>query len=201
MLLGQNISLFRSNRKIFSDINLSLTSGKILFLKGNNGSGKTSLIKIILNILEPTSGSIYWKGKILDKNLNDYFKNISYIADKTSSIRQLSLFENIKIWKKIFLSNVSDEQIEDVLTILNLIDYKNMKVNTLSLGEVKKLELLRLIIENKKIWILDEPFASLDKNSIDLIEQTFMDHCKNNSCIIYTSHQDLKFQVSEEINL
>ncbi len=201
MLLGQNISLFRSNRKIFSDINLSLTSGKILFLKGNNGSGKTSLIKIILNILEPTSGSIYWKGKILDKNLNDYFKNISYIADKTSSIRQLSLFENIKIWKKIFLSNVSDEQIEDVLTILNLIDYKNMKVNTLSLGEVKKLELLRLIIENKKIWILDEPFASLDKNSIDLIEQTFMDHCKNNGCIIYTSHQDLKFQVSEEINL
>ena len=201
MLLGQNISLFRSNRKIFSDINLSLTSGKILFLKGNNGSGKTSLIKVILNILEPTSGSIYWKGKILDKNLNDYFKNISYIADKTSSIRQLSLFENIKIWKKIFLSNVSDEQIEDVLTILNLIDYKNMKVNTLSLGEVKKLELLRLIIENKKIWILDEPFASLDKNSIDLIEQTFMDHCKNNGCIIYTSHQDLKFQVSEEINL
>tara|TARA_Y100000768_G_C23698958_1_gene550443 strand:+ start:70 stop:675 length:606 start_codon:yes stop_codon:yes gene_type:complete len=201
MLLGQNISLFRSNRKIFSDINLSLTSGKILFLKGNNGSGKTSLIKVILNILEPTSGSIYWKGKILDKNLNDYFKNITYIADKTSSIRQLSLFENIKIWKKIFLSNVSDEQIEDVLTILNLIDYKNMKVNTLSLGEVKKLELLRLIIENKKIWILDEPFASLDKNSIDLIEQTFMDHCKNNGCIIYTSHQDLKFQVSEEINL
>ena len=176
MLLAQNITLSRSGRKIFEDISLSLTSGKIVIIKGRNGSGKTSFLKTILNILEPSSGSIYWKGKIINKNLYDYYKNVTYISDKTSSIRQLSVYENIKIWKKIFISDVSYKQI-------------------------KKLELLRLIIENKKIWILDEPFTNLDIESIEMISQTFMDHSNNSGCIIFSSHQKPQIEVTEEINL
>ncbi len=200
MLLAQNITLHRSNKKIFEDVNISLSSGKIIILKGKNGSGKTSFIKTILNILEPTSGSIYWKGKNLKKNLYDFYNHVTFIADKTSSIRQLSLYENIKIWKKIFLSDVNDKQIEGLLSILNLKNFLNSKVNTLSLGEVKKLELIRLIIENKKIWILDEPFTNLDISSIEVIEQTFLDHSINNGSIIFSSHQDPHIKVFEEIN-
>ena len=66
MLLTKNISLFRADKIIFENINLSIGSGKILGLKGKNGSGKTSLIKTILCILEPTSGSIFWKGKNIE---------------------------------------------------------------------------------------------------------------------------------------
>ncbi len=201
MLLAQNITLLRSNRKIFENINLSLSPGKILILKGNNGSGKTSLLKTIINILEPSSGSIYWKGKLLKKNLYDFYTNITYIADKTTSMRQLSVSDNIKIWKKLYLSKVGYEQIENILSILNLQNFSNSKVNTLSLGELKKLELLRLIIENKKLWILDEPFTNLDSDSINTIEQTFFDHCKNNGSIIFSSHHDLKMRISEEILL
>ncbi len=201
MLLVQDVTLYRSDRRIFENINLSLTSGKIIILKGKNGSGKTSFLKTILNLLEPSSGSMYWKGKLLKNNLSDYFNNITYIADKTSSIRQLTVYENIKIWKKIFLSKVSLMQIENILKVLNLEFFFEAKVGTLSLGEIKKLELLRLIIENKKVWILDEPFTNLDKESIYMIEQTFMDHCKNNGCIIFSSHQDPQMQVSEVINL
>tara|TARA_B100002052_G_C15852105_1_gene585602 strand:- start:1019 stop:1624 length:606 start_codon:yes stop_codon:yes gene_type:complete len=201
MLLAQNITLSRSGRKIFEDISLSLTSGKIVIIKGRNGSGKTSFLKTILNILEPSSGSIYWKGKIINKNLYDYYKNVTYISDKTSSIRQLSVYENIKIWKKIFLSDVSYKQIENILSILNIKIYLDTKVNSLSLGEIKKLELLRLIIENKKIWILDEPFTNLDIESIEMISQTFMDHSNNNGCIIFSSHQKPQVELSEEINL
>ncbi len=201
MLLAQNLTLIRSNRTIFEDINMSLSSGKIIALRGKNGSGKTSFIKTILNILEPSSGSIYWKGKILKQNLYDYFDNITYISDKTSSIRQLSIFENIKIWQKLFLSNINNNIIEKILSVLNLDSLTYSKVSTLSLGETKKLELLRLIIENKKIWILDEPLNNLDSESIDIIEQTFQDHCSKNGSILFSTHQDLKINISEEINL
>ena len=201
MLLAQNISLVRLDKTIFEDVNLSLTAGKILLLSGKNGSGKTSLIKTVLNILEPSSGSIYWKGKAIKKILNDYYSNVTYIADRTSTIRHLTIKQNIDIWKKIFLSRVSQKQVEDVLEILNLKSYLQRKVSNLSLGEIKKLELIRLVIENKKIWILDEPLSNLDIDSIKIIGQTFMDHCRNNGSVIFSSHQNLNINISEEIEL
>ena len=201
MLLTKNISLFRDDKKIFENINLSLGSGKILGLKGKNGSGKTSLIKTILCILEPTSGSVFWKGKNLEKNLYDFYNNVTYIADKTSSLKQLTVNENIKIWKNIFLSKINNDQIEKILHILKLDSYKNKKTNILSLGETKKLELLRLIIENKKIWILDEPFTNLDTEAVDVIKQTFEDHCRKEGSIIFSSHQNVQINTTEDLLL
>ena len=201
MLLLKDINLNRSNRTIFKDINISLSSHKIVTLKGKNGSGKTSLIKIMLNILHPTSGSIYWKSKVLDKNLYDYYNNVTYISDHMTSIKQLSVLENIKIWKKMFLSNISNNEIEGILTILNIKNFLSSKVYTLSLGEVKKLELLRLIIEGKKIWLLDEPLTNLDEDTLKVIEQTFKDHCMSGGSILFSTHQDPKIDISEEINL
>ena len=91
MILVKDLSVQRSNKKIFENINLSLGTGKIILLKGKNGSGKTTLLKAILNIIEPSSGSIYWKGKLLEKNLYDFYNNTTYIADKTSSLIKLSV--------------------------------------------------------------------------------------------------------------
>ena len=201
MLILQNVSLQRAGNKIFEDISFSLGAGKIIIIKGKNGSGKTSLLKTILYLLEPSSGSIFWKGKILPKQLYDYYNNITFIGDRTTSIKQLSITENILIWKKLFLSSINNEKINNILKILKLDSYRNRKVNTLSLGEQKKFELLRLIIENKKYWILDEPFSSLDEDSINIIAQTFDDHCSNDGSILFSSHHDIVFSKYKEIKL
>ena len=194
MLLAQNISLQRSGNKIFSDISLSLGSGQIIVLKGMNGSGKTSLLKTILKIIEPTSGTIYWRGKTLKKTLYDFYKHVTYIADKTSSLRQLTLIENIKIWKKISLSKIDFNQIDSALKTLKLDKYKNKRIYSLSLGEIKKLELLRLI--------LDETFSNLDSDSISVMEQTFEDHCVKEGSILFSTHQNINMRrINEEIGL
>ena len=201
MLLLQNISFERGERKIFSEVNLSLGSNKIIIIKGKNGSGKTTLLKTILYLIKPTSGLIYWKGKLLDTNLYDYYNNLTYISDQTSSIRQLTINENIKIWKKIFLSKIDDTQIQKLLKTLNLINIINYKVSSLSLGEKKKLEIMRLIIEEKKIWLLDEPFTNLDSESIQVLSQTFEDHSDKGGCVLFSSHQDAEINISEKILL
>ena len=201
MILVKDLSLERSNKKIFDNINLSLSSGKILLLKGKNGSGKTTLLKTIINIIEPTSGSIYWKGKPIKKNLYDFYNHVTYIADKTTSLNRLTVQENINIWKKIFLSKISKIQIENILKTLKLDIYLNQKVSSLSFGENKKLEFLRLIIEDKKIWILDEPLSNLDDESIDLLSQTFQDHRTKEGSIIFSSHQNSEIGINEEIRL
>ena len=200
MLLVQNLSLERLDKKIFENINFSLGTNKIVMLKGRNGSGKTSLLKSVLCILEPTSGSMFWKGKPINKNLYDFYNNVTYISDKTSSVRQLTIANNIKIWKKIFLSKLDKNQIDGILSNLNLTNLIDKKVNTLSLGEIKKLELLRLVLEEKKIWILDEPLNNLDSDTIEILAQTFEDHCDNGGSILFSTHQELQIN-SEKIVL
>ena len=201
MILVKELSVERPNKKIFENINLSLGSGKIVLLKGKNGSGKTTLLKTIINIIEPSSGSIYWKGKPLKKNLYDFYNHITYIGDRTTSLRKLSVIENINIWKKIFLSKTGKSQIEDILKTMKLDNYLNQRVSELSFGESKKLELLRLILENKKIWILDEPLSNLDEETINILAQTFQDHRSKEGSIIFSSHQNSEIEVSEEIQL
>ena len=201
MILVKELSVERSNKKIFENINLSLGFGKIILLKGKNGSGKTTLLKTIINIIEPSSGSIYWKGKPLKKNLYDFYNHITYISDRTTSLRKLSVRENINIWKKLFLSKTGKSQIENILKTMKLDSYLNQRVGELSLGETKKLELLRLILEDKKIWILDEPLSNLDEETIDILAHTFQDHRSKEGSIIFSSHQNSEIGVSEEIRL
>ena len=201
MIIVKDLSVERLNKKIFENINLSLVPGNITILRGKNGSGKTTLLKSILNIIEPSAGSIFWKGKLLKKNLYDFYNHVTFIADKTSSLRKLTVKDNINIWKKIFLSNIENSQIETALKTLKLENYLNQKIATLSLGETKKLEFLRLIIENKKVWILDEPLSNLDEDSIELMKQTFEDHCAKDGSIIFSSHQNPGIYVTEEIEL
>ena len=201
MLIVKDLSIERLDKKIFENINLSLTPGNITILKGKNGSGKTTLLKAILNLIEPSFGSIFWKGKLLKRNLYDFYNHATYIADTTSSLRKLTIEDNVNIWKKFFISNINDSQIETELKTLKLDNYLNKKVGTLSFGETKKLEFLRLIIENKKVWILDEPLSNLDEDSIELMKQTFEDHCSKEGSIIFSSHQNPGIYVTEEIQL
>ncbi len=201
MLIVKDLSIERLDKKIFENISLSLTPGNITILKGKNGSGKTTLLKAILNLIEPSFGSIFWKGKLLKRNLYDFYNHATYIADTTSSLRKLTIKDNINIWKKFFISNINDAQIETALKTLKLDNYLNKKVGTLSFGETKKLEFLRLIIENKKVWILDEPLSNLDEDSIELMKQTFEDHSSKEGSIIFSSHQNPGIYVTEEIEL
>ena len=201
MLIVKDLSVERIDKKIFENINLSLTPGNITILKGKNGSGKTTLLKAILNLIEPSFGSIFWKGKLLKRNFYDFYNHTTYIADTTSSLRKLTIKDNVNIWKKFFISNINDVQIETALKTLKLDNYLNKKVGTLSFGETKKLEFLRLIIENKKVWILDEPLSNLDEDSIELMKQTFEDHCSKEGSIIFSSHQNPGIYVTEEIQL
>jgi len=201
MLIVKDLSVQRLEKTIFENISLSLSPRNITILKGKNGSGKTTLLKAILNIIEPSFGSIYWKGKLLKKNLYDFYNHVTYIPDTTTSLKKLTITDNINIWKKFFISDINNAQIETALKTLKLDNNLNKKVGTLSFGETKKLEFLRLIIENKNVWILDEPFSNLDDDSIELMKQTFEDHCAKEGSIIFSSHQNPGIYVTEEMQL
>ena len=188
MLLVSNLSFFRNDIKIFEGKNLSLFEKQIIQIKGKNGVGKTTFIEVILNLLEPKTGEIFWEGKNIKKNIFKFYDQSTFIMDKNTSTRELTVLENINFWKGLSNSQLSDDVIILLLKSFNIGKYYNTKVMYLSSGETKKLELLRLIIEQKKLWVLDEPYNHLDEFSIGILNQTFIDHINNGGMIIFASH-------------
>ena len=188
MLLINNLSFSRNNNKIFENLNLSLSNKMIVQIKGKNGSGKTTFLKVILNILEPKSGEIFWKGKNIKKNIFDFYDQTTFIMDNNTSKRELSVGDNINFWKGLSSSKLNNEEVFELLKKLDIEKYYKIKVMYLSSGEKKKLELLRLMLEQKKLWVLDEPFNHLDDLSIEILNQTFLDHVNNDGMILFASH-------------
>jgi len=188
MLLINNLSFFRDENLIFENLNLSLGNGQITQLRGKNGSGKTTFLKVILNLLSSKTGEIFWEGENINKNIFKFYNQITYIADHNTSSRKLSVLDNINFWKGLSSSNLTNDETLLLLETFNLKKYQNTQTMYLSSGEVKKLELLRLILEQKKIWILDEPYNHLDDSSIEILNQTFVDHTNNDGIILFASH-------------
>ena len=188
MLLINNLSFSRNKTKIFENLNLSLNNKGMIQIKGKNGSGKTTFLKVILNILEPESGEIIWKGKNIKKNIFDFYNQTTFIMDNNTSTRELSVQDKINFWKGLSSSKLNNDEIFKLLKKLDIEQYYKTKVMYLSSGERKKLELLRLILEQKKLWVLDEPFNHLDDLSIEILNQTFLDHINSDGMILFASH-------------
>jgi heme exporter protein A len=188
MLFANNISFKRDNNQILENINFTISPKKIFHLVGNNGVGKTTLLKIIANILEPDEGEVFWDGKNIKKNSFNFFNNLTFIMDNQMSNNNLTLIENIMFWHKLFSSKIKNSEIDSILELLSLEKYRNIIISKLSYGEIKKIELIRLIIEQKKLWLLDEPYIGLDKKSSELISQTITNHVEFGGMVIFTSH-------------
>ena len=111
MLLANNLSYKRNNNLLFKNLDLSISNSKIVQIRGRNGIGKTTLIKILSGIMLPYTGEIYWNGKNI-RHSYDYFKNLTLIMDINTSKNDMTVLENIKFWKNIFASPIQNKEID-----------------------------------------------------------------------------------------
>ena len=201
MLLINNLSFSRNDNIIFQNLNLSLSNQSITQIRGKNGSGKTTLINVILNFLESKTGEIFWEGKNIKKNIFNFYNKTTFIMDHNTCTRKMTVLDNINFWSRLSSSKLTKDEIELLLETFNLQKYQNTKTMYLSSGEIRKLELLRLILEQKKLWILDEPYNHLDDLSIEILNQTFIDHINKDGVILFTSHLKPSIDNLEVIDL
>ena len=201
MLLANNLSFKRLDKYLFQNLDLSVSPNKITQIIGRNGVGKTTLIKILSNIIYPNTGGVYWNGKNIRKNPIDFFKNLTLIMDTNTSKDDMTVYENIKFWKDLFSSTIHNNEIDELLEILNIQKYKNTLVKYLSYGEKRKLEITRLVIEKKKLWIFDELYLGLDEATINIFNETLKNHIRTGGMAIFSSHHYLEMRDIEIINL
>ena len=121
--------------------------------------------------------------------------------DSQTSHTDMTIEENIFFWKKLFSSKITNNETDSILSVLGLNKYKTEKISNLSFGESKKLEFCRLVIEKKQLWIMDEPYAGIDDETCELLDETFKNHIKKDGMIIFSSHRNPELQNIETIQL
>lgn len=187
MLQGIDLSCIRDDRLLFQQLTFEVLSGQILLLEGKNGSGKTSLLRILCGFRQPDSGEIRWCGDAV--NDSQFYAQMAYVGHLDGVKRELSVLENLKIAQA--LNATGQYSINEALCKVNLAGYDDVLVQALSAGQKRRLSLARLLITDNVLWILDEPFTSLDKQGIALIETLMTEHCANGGMIVLTSHHDI----------
>lgn len=166
--------------------NITFNAHAIMQIKGKNGSGKTTLLRILAGIIEPISGNIKYKDYSIFDNYYDYKNSICYVGHKLGLNSQLTVFENCHF----FLKNTKTKfEIIELLKIFSLDGLQNKLVSYLSAGQKKRLSLLKVLLADSKLWILDEPFTALDKDFVELFVSHMRKHVMSGGIIIYSSHQ------------
>tara|TARA_B100000287_G_scaffold25663_2_gene24775 strand:+ start:161 stop:730 length:570 start_codon:yes stop_codon:yes gene_type:complete len=178
----KNISHKIDSKKVISNLSNRINSGEITEIRGKNGSGKTTLLKIL-------TGLIYSKDLHCHTEIQN---NISYLGHKNGLVEEITLRQNFEILD-LDLKN-------DLFNKFNLARSKNQKVFNLSYGEKRKAALIRVICSNRKIWIMDEPFAGLDSSSISELKIIIKMHVDTGGTVILSNHQE-ELKDSKKINL
>lgn len=199
MLTLNNITASRNERSLFKGLSISLIDRSILTIKGENGSGKTSLLSIIAGILQPDDGEIlYANEKVIGENYPEYCDIILYVGHKNAVKPQLSVRENIKFWAE--LKGVS-ELVKIALDYFDLNEIADVPCGRLSAGMQRRVALARLLVSKSDIWLLDEPFTNLDESMKYKLASLISARCERGGIAIIASHEDVPITNVIEINL
>lgn len=189
LLETRDLGCMRNDRQLFDRLDFALEAGEMLVVEGPNGCGKTSLLRILTGLRLADSGEILWRGEPIDRLAGDYYEQVNYVGHHDGIKHELSCLENLRLARAMGVPSQLD--LDDVLEQVNLYAYGESEVGSLSAGQKRRLALARLLATDSLLWILDEPFTSLDKASMELFSRLFEGHLQREGVIVITSHHDI----------
>ena len=196
----KNFSCIRGQKLLFKNLNFKINQKELLVIKGSNGSGKTSLIKVLTGLLKPLSGSILINGKIINPFKEEYLNLFEYIGHENAIKSTLTVRENLNFYLKI-KKNLQNINFEKAVNTFNLKTLLDLNVENLSAGEKRRVSLSKLILSSSKIWFLDEPTAGLDnKNTLNFF-RILQEHLSSNGSAIIASHDKIYLKKKKILSL
>lgn len=191
MLEVVNLGCVRGTRRLFKDLNFAVQPGELVELRGANGSGKTSLLRILCGLASPTEGEVRWQGKSIRSLGEEYAGVVAYLAHQNGVKDELSALENLRIAGGVSgnVTSMSDARV--ILEKVGLNRQQNLPARSLSAGQKRRVALARLLATQATVWILDEVLTSLDDAAIKLSRSFISDHLSRGGMAIIATHQEL----------
>ncbi|WP_299074201.1 cytochrome c biogenesis heme-transporting ATPase CcmA [uncultured Paraglaciecola sp.] len=188
-----NLSVTKRDRLLFDNLNFAVEQGTLLYVKGQNGAGKTSMLRVLAGLVAGDCGEVFFLQQNIQNCRESYHQNLVYFGHKLGISLTLSAVENILFWCKQHQVDTSLDKIFDTLGQLNLVGLEEIPVANLSAGQQRRVALARFWFkQDAKLWILDEPFTALDTQGIALLSAQIIQFLSTGGAVVMTSHQALQ---------
>jgi heme exporter protein A len=195
---ADRLQCIRDDRVLFEDLCFGVNPGEALVLEGRNGSGKTSLLRILCGIRLPEQGELRWNGKDIFKLGPEFHEHIAYLGHKDGHKPDLTPLENLRIAQGLGKAR-EGIGLEEALDQVGLYGFEDVPTKNKSAGQQRRLAIARLLVTDAKLWILDEPFTSLDRKGIEQMERLFEGHLERGGMAAMTTHHRVGFK--EDVKL
>ncbi len=190
MLTVQDLTVYRSDKQLFNQLTFELRPGDIVQISGRNGAGKTTLLRTIAGLNPADSGYVSWQGQSLNHCRDSYYRDMIFLGHVIGLKRELSAIENLTFYQTMQNMGTDIEAVFAALAKVGLAGREDLPIGQLSAGQQRRVALARLWLSQQTLWVLDEPFTSIDKQGIRVLEALFEHHAKQGGMIVLTSHQD-----------
>jgi heme exporter protein A len=187
----KKLGCVRGDRRLFKDLDFSVTPGTFVQLTGPNGSGKTSLLRILCGLLAPAEGQIIWQGANIRSLGEEYFTSVTYLGHRHGIKDELTALENLRVSNALNGIEIGEERATSVLVRMGLSGRESLPARLLSEGQRRRVALARLVVCNTTLWLLDEVMTSLDRAAIALVRSLIEEHLNGGGMAIVATHQEL----------
>ena len=191
----------RGDRVLFTALDLVVSEGQGLQLHGANGSGKTSLLRIVAGLSQQYQGEVTWCGMDIQTNPFPLQQDLLYLSHTPGVNRRLSAFENLRWWAGIHAAHADTALIKQALERVGLGVFLNTMAANLSAGQQRRIALARLFLSRHCLWVLDEPFTAIDAAGVEALEAQIAAHIRAQGMVIITTHQTMQLSVFEHFYL